>query len=184
MSYLSYTKDFKGLAEVFLRDPQRYGPLLAFIEGVMTAPSALTKAEREMIATHVSKLNGCAFCLGAHRSTLAAMEIGWATIEALECGPEAAGVDDRLRPILRFATKLTQTPEQVARADIETLRQAGWSDQAIEDATNVIALFNYVNRVVDALGIEGDDSTFAQIGKTIAQQGYARLIKRLHARPH
>ena len=177
MSYLSYSKDFQGVADVFLRVPDRYAPLLQFIEAVMVGESALTKAEREMIATHVSKLNGCGFCVGAHKSTLAAMDIDAEAIEAIEAGPEAAGVDDKLRPILRFATKLTQTPEAVGQPDIEALRAAGWSDQSIEDAINVVAIINYVNRLVDAFGIKGNETYFKHVGSTLAKQGYAPLIK-------
>jgi alkylhydroperoxidase family enzyme len=39
-------------------------------------------------------------------------------------------------------------------ADIENLRAAGLNDRAIHDATQVIAYFNYINRVADALGVE------------------------------
>lgn len=177
MSHLSYSKDFKGVADVFLRDPARYAPLLQFIEAVMVGPSDLSKAEREMIAAHVSKLNGCDFCLGAHKWTLAAMDIDLRLIEAVEAGPDADGVDEKLRPVLRFAGKLTRTPEDIGQSDIDTLRTAGWSDQAIEDAINVVSLFNYVNRLVDAFGIKGTDSYFKQIGAALAMQGYAPLIQ-------
>ncbi|MEM7024596.1 MAG: peroxidase-related enzyme [Pseudomonadota bacterium] len=177
MPYLSQAQGFRGVADVFLRDPDRYAPLLQFIEAVMVGESALTNAEREMIAAHVSKLNGCDFCLGAHRWTLAALDIDLRTIDAIEAGPEAAGIDDKLRPILRFATKLTQAPEDIGQADIDVLRDAGWSDQSIEDTINVVALFNYVNRLVDAFGIEGDEAYFRQVGATLAKQGYAPLIR-------
>ena len=179
MSYLSHTKDFQGVADAFLRDPERYAPLLQFIEAVMVGQSALTKAEREMIAAHVSHLNGCGFCLGAHKWTLAAMDISPLTIEAIEAGPEAEGIDERLRPILRFATKLTRTPDRIGQANIDDLRAAGWSDQSIEDAINVVALFNYVNRLVDALGIEGTEPYFKQVGAALAKQGYAPLLDSL-----
>ena len=175
MSYLSYSKDFDGVADVFLRDPARYAPLLQFIETVMVGESSLTKAEREMIAAHVSKLNGCDFCLGAHRSTLAAMDIDLALIESLEAGD--ADVDDRLRGMLTFAAQLTQKPESIRQRDIDTLRDAGWTEQGIEDAINVVALFNYVNRLVDAFGIKGEQSYFDNIGAILATQGYAPLIK-------
>ena len=181
MPYLSQAKDAQGVADVFLRDPERYAPLLQFIETVMAGESALTKAEREMIAAHVSKLNGCGFCLGAHRWTLAAMDIDTRTIDAVEAGPEVApgaiGISDRLRPILRFATKLTQSPEAIGQGDIDGLREAGWSDQAIEDTINVVSLFNYVNRLVDGFGIEGNEAYFKQVGRALATQGYAPLIK-------
>lgn len=176
MSYLSYAQSFRGVADVFLRDPDVYGPLLQFIEAVMTRDSELTKAEREMIAAHVSRRNGCDFCLGAHRWTLAAMDIGWPIIEALDEAPEGADIDPRLRAMLRFADKLTATPEEIGQADVDDLLAEGWSEQAVEDAINVTALFNYVNRLVDAFGIKGDEAYFKQVGRALATDGYAPLI--------
>ena len=181
MSYLSYAQNFRGVADVFLRDPDVYAPLLQFIEAVMTRDSELTKAEREMIAAHVSRRNGCDFCLGAHRWTLAAMDIGWPTIEALDEGldetAEGTGIDARLRAVLRFADKLTATPERIGQADVDALLAEGWSEQAVDDAINVTALFNYVNRLVDAFGIKGDEAYFKQVGQTLAAEGYAPLVK-------
>lgn len=177
MTYLSQAKDFQGVAEVFLRDPERYAPLLQFIENVMTRDSELSVAEREMIAAHVSKLNDCGFCLGAHTWTLAAMDVDLATIRAIEDGVDAEGVDDKLLPVLGFAGKLTKTPGAVDQSDIDGLRRAGWSDQAIEDVINVVSLFNYVNRLVDAFGIEGNVGYFRHIGQALATQGYAPLIQ-------
>jgi alkylhydroperoxidase family enzyme len=40
--------------------------------------------------------------------------------------------------------------------DIERLRGQGWSDRGIHDAIQVIAYFNYINRVADAVGV-GDE---------------------------
>lgn len=41
------------------------------------------------------------------------------------------------------------TPE-----DLDALREHGFSDRAIHDATQVIACFNYFNRMADGLGLE------------------------------
>jgi alkylhydroperoxidase family enzyme len=41
-------------------------------------------------------------------------------------------------------------------ADVEALRKHGWDDAAINDAIQVIAYFNYINRVADAVGIEDE----------------------------
>jgi alkylhydroperoxidase family enzyme len=38
--------------------------------------------------------------------------------------------------------------------DVEHLRSIGLDDRAIHDAAQVIAYFNYINRVADALGVE------------------------------
>jgi len=42
------------------------------------------------------------------------------------------------------------------KADVEALRQLGFSDGAIHDAVQVAALFAYYNRLADGLGI-GDE---------------------------
>jgi alkylhydroperoxidase family enzyme len=42
----------------------------------------------------------------------------------------------------------------VREQDVETLRQHGLSDRDILDAVEVIAYFNCINRIADALGIE------------------------------
>lgn len=66
-----------------------------------------------------------------------------------------------LRPavvaLLEFAEKVTRTPAGCAASDIAALRQAGWSDTAIHDAVQVIAYFNYINRIADALGVALED---------------------------
>jgi alkylhydroperoxidase family enzyme len=67
VAHLDHAKNFHGVADVFLRTPGPYTPLLQFIEQVMTGESQLTKAQREIVAAHVSALNQCDFCLGANR---------------------------------------------------------------------------------------------------------------------
>lgn len=42
-------------------------------------------------------------------------------------------------------------------ADLEELRGHGLDDRAIHDATQVIAYFNYINRVADTLGVEPEE---------------------------
>lgn len=66
----------------------------------------------------------------------------------------ACRIDDATRALLRFADKLTTDPSGMTRGDVDGLRVAGWSDEAIHDAVQVISYFNYINRVADALGVE------------------------------
>lgn len=37
------------------------------------------------------------------------------------------------------------------------LRQHGFEDRAIHDATQVISYFNYINRIADGLGVEPEE---------------------------
>jgi uncharacterized peroxidase-related enzyme len=49
---------------------------------------------------------------------------------------------------------VTRSPAALRQQDIQTLRKHGLTDQDILDAVEVIAYFNYINRVADALGID------------------------------
>lgn len=60
----------------------------------------------------------------------------------------------REKALLAYAIKLTRTPAEVVREDVEALREAGLDDGEILDANQVTAYFAYANRVVDGLGVE------------------------------
>ncbi len=59
-----------------------------------------------------------------------------------------------------FAEQLTRDPSSVGDSEIRALRDCGFEDVAIHDATQIIGYFNYINRVADALGVE--DETFVK----------------------
>ncbi len=53
-----------------------------------------------------------------------------------------------------YAIRLTVRPHEVNESDLDTLRQAGFSDEQITIAVQVIGYFNYINRVADGLGVD------------------------------
>ena len=53
-----------------------------------------------------------------------------------------------------FAKKLTENPNKVNGEDIELLRSYDLSDKDISQIVQIIAYFNYINRVADGLGLE------------------------------
>ena len=61
------------------------------------------------------------------------------------------------RALCAFAAKLTHQPHDMTPADLDALRAHGLDDRAIHDAVQVIAYFNYINRVASALGAEPED---------------------------
>jgi alkylhydroperoxidase family enzyme len=50
--------------------------------------------------------------------------------------------------------QLTHRPASVDAAAVDTLRAHGLSDEAIHDAIQVIAYFNYINRIAEGVGID------------------------------
>ncbi len=85
----------------------------------------------------------------------------------------SAPLDAKLRAMLGFLEKLTLQPNEVRPADIAPLRSAGLSDDAIEDAINVCALFNIYDRLADALGWYLPDAAgYAASAQALMKRGY------------
>jgi uncharacterized peroxidase-related enzyme len=66
----------------------------------------------------------------------------------------SCSVSSQVYALLEYAEKVTRDPARCRQGDVQNLRTSGWSDAAIHDAVQVIAYFNYINRVADALGVE------------------------------
>ena len=60
--------------------------------------------------------------------------------------------------MLRFADKLTRDSGAMARSDVDALRDVGLDDESILDLVQLIAYFNYTNRVATALGVDPETS--------------------------
>jgi uncharacterized peroxidase-related enzyme len=58
-----------------------------------------------------------------------------------------------------YAEQLSREPAAMREADLAPLRAAGLDDRGIHDAVQVIAYFNYINRVADALHVEVEPGT-------------------------
>jgi len=172
MPFLLRSQGFQSVVDVFMRDPKRYLPYAQFIAAVMSEESDLSRVERESIALYVSGLNECGYCVGSHQAVLRGLGAD-AAVAPLE---QASA---RMRPVLDFARKLTLTPGAIDQADIDTVRAAGWSEQAVEDIVNVVSLFASLNRLVDGLGIAGSPAVFEKSGPMIAQHGYGPLAQAL-----
>jgi uncharacterized peroxidase-related enzyme len=58
------------------------------------------------------------------------------------------------RALCDFAARLTRTPWLMAESDISSLKSHGLTDRALHDAVQVIAYFNYINRIADGLHVD------------------------------
>ena len=90
-------------------------------------------------------------------------------------GIESSALDERHKVLFRFVDKVNHDSPQMQPADLDTVRAAGWTDEAIYFAITVCALFNFYNRWIDATGVHAmSDEAHREGGKRMAVQGYAR----------
>lgn len=135
--------------------------IIAHIELYMTimfSQSPLTRAQREMIAVVVSSANKCEYCQQHHGVALNNYWKDESRVQLLRTNYETAGLNETDSLLCRFAIDLTLHPDDSENENkTKRLRIAGLEDRAILDATLVVAYFNFVNRIVLALGVEAEE---------------------------
>lgn len=177
MPFFSFLDDSSGVGDVMVHQPELYQPLARFTQHLMRGPSPFSAAERELIAAYVSGLNACGYCHGSHTAIAADLGVEPDLLGKLLDDVEGANVDERLKPVLRYVKKLTQSPSRMTQADADAVIAAGWDEQALADAVAICALFNLYNRVVDGHGIIGSPDTFAEVARRVNRQGYEKRTR-------
>jgi uncharacterized peroxidase-related enzyme len=180
MSFLPSLSSEATLLDVFKKFPATTLPLLEYHEILMRGPSPLEVAEREMIAAYVSGLNACQYCHGVHAATASHFGVPEGLLKRLLENPVEAPIDARMRPLLAFVKKLTLTPSRMGQEDAAQVFAAGWDEQALHDAISVCALFNFMNRLVEGMGIKTSPSYFKIAGERLSSDGYLGLSKLLN----
>lgn len=129
-----------------------------FYMEIMFSRSELSRAEREMMAVVVSVANGCNYCKAHHEAALRHYVKDEPKIQAILNPADFYILNEREAALCHFARRLTLEPQQHEGTDFTNeLRKAGLSDPAVLDTVLVISYFNFVNRIVLALGVEPED---------------------------
>ncbi len=116
----------------------------------------------EVIASFTSILNNCDYSLMHHFSNARRLmdddpradEI----LKSLHNNRPEHSFSGKELAMLRYAARLTRGVASIKESDIEPMRAAGCTDGEILEVNQVVAYFNYSNRVLNGLGVttEGD----------------------------
>ncbi len=119
---------------------------------IMYAPGGLSRGERELGATVVSRVNGCVYCASVHAQRFEQLAKRQDVIAQVFNDPNSAGTNDRERAIAEFSVALTEHPEQISALSIERLSAVGIGDDEILDLIHSVAIFAWANRLMLNLG--------------------------------
>jgi alkylhydroperoxidase family enzyme len=94
-------------------------------------------------------------------------------VDAVLADWRTAPVSGKMRAALGLIEKLTLLPEEITRDDIEAVRAAGVTDDAIEDAAFVCALFTTYVRLADTFKFDIPPAEgFEESAKMLLKVGY------------
>ena len=119
---------------------------------IMYAPGGMPRAERELGATVVSRMNGCVYCASVHAQRFEQLAKRTDAIIEVLNDPRTAGTSERERAIVQFSIALTNAPDALAPADIQALKDVGLTELEILDLMHSVAIFAWANRLMLNLG--------------------------------
>ena len=107
----------------------------------------------EQIAVAVADRNACSYCLAAH--TVLGQKAG-ASAEEMAAAQLGESSDPKTQTALHFALKVVGQRGQVSSADVQALRDAGFSDEAVVEILAHVALNLFTNYVNVAFAVPVD----------------------------
>ena len=152
MPFFKSLPDDAGPANVFGQYTDIYGPWSRMGQALMNGPSPFTPGEREMIASFVVGVANCRFAYVAHSAAAYAWGVEEGLVDKLVEDLDAAPVETKFKPLLRFVRKLTLTPSEMTQKDADAVFDAGWDERALHDAIAVTARMSFMNRLVEGFG--------------------------------
>jgi alkylhydroperoxidase domain protein len=114
--------------------------------------AGLPRAERELAAASVSRLNGCIYCASVHARFAATYSKRTDDVDKLLAQGTGVDLDKRWNAIVAASVALTETPISFGPKHVDRLREVGLDDDAIVDVINAASFFNWANRLMLSLG--------------------------------
>ena len=144
-------------AQIFSASPELIKQQMSFIEYYMLKQKSLSMPLLASIRMLISDKNSCSYCVDMNASILINM-LGWTPkeVEAMRSDPQNAKLEPKETAMLLFVLKAVRTPHDVEAKDVQALRDLGYSDGEILDATNHGARMSAIDIIFDAFKIEKD----------------------------
>jgi len=175
MTYITTGIQQPGIVELLFYKGPTGKALSRLAQTLLHGPSPLTPGERELIASYVSSLNDCEFCMESH-GAVAGMHLndGGETARQIRSNPSGTPVSDKMKALLQIAGQVTRGGKEVKQEHIDAARKAGANDEEIHDTVLVAAAFCMYNRYVDGLATSLPESKeeYLGMGRRLADTGY------------
>ena len=151
--------------------------LVKFTDEVMRGSSPLSPGLRELIGAYVSRRNQYAFCTDAHAAAASRL-LEPELVDEVLCNLETSRLDEQHKALFRYVGKLAENPGSVTAQDIDQLKQAGWSEEAIYDALTVASIFRFYNTWNAGAGVRSmTPADYHHSGKVLTTLGYCMDFK-------
>jgi len=147
--------DVPGILKCFATHPPLLRHMMQLSESLIFADGALSRRQKEMIATLISVENNCAYCADSHAYFLRVHGGSSEAMRAIEKSDlQSPALAIAEQALLSFAQKVNRASHEIDTSDVLAVSEAGWSELQIAEAIHVAPLFAAFNRVANAFGLQ------------------------------
>jgi uncharacterized peroxidase-related enzyme len=136
-------------ARVMANRPEILATFYALFKATM-GPGLVEQDNKWKIAFKVSKLNGCAYCVGVTEAMM--KKLGVSEDDMRDVDTDITRMKPDEQAAVRYAEAVTKDALTVPE-DIYAELKRHYTDEQVVELTAAIGLFNYINRFNDALGV-------------------------------
>ena len=140
--------------------PDEFRAFFAYHEALMEKEGGLTKGEREMIVVATSAHNQCIYCVVAHGAILRIREKNPQLADQIATNYRKTDITPRQKAMLDFALKVSKISHEINNADIDDMRELGFSNDDIWDIGAISALFALSNRMANLTSMRPNDEFY------------------------
>jgi uncharacterized peroxidase-related enzyme len=144
----------------FARRPAEFRAFFAFHDALMDSNDGLSKAERELVVVATSASNQCLYCVVAHGAILRIRTKNPLIADQVATNPAKADLTERQRHIVEFALRVANESAGITAADLDDMREKGFTDDEIWDIGAITSLFALSNRYANFIGIRPNDEFY------------------------
>jgi uncharacterized peroxidase-related enzyme len=147
-------QDVPGILKCFGTNPTAARLMVDMGSTLLFSDGYLTRRQKEMIATYISSLNACPYCLDSHGFFLTVQGTTIETVQAIAANIlEEAEISAPERELLRFTGRVNSESFKITDLDVRRLRELDWQEEQIAEAIHVAAMMGLCNRVANAFGL-------------------------------
>ena len=140
--------------------PDEFRAFFAYHDALMEKEGGLSKAEREMIVVATSAHNQCIYCVVAHGAILRIRGKNPHLADQIASNYRKADITQRQKAMLDFALKVSKSSYEISNAEIDDMRELGFSNDDIWDIGAISALFALSNRMANLTSMRPNDEFY------------------------
>lgn len=109
---------------------------------------------KQRIAILVSIENGCKMCVGIHKQLARVLGVDEHLVEEISEGIDNLSCLENEKTLLRFCIKASGKDNyKIWEADIDKVKNAGYTEKEIFEAVSIVGYFNYINTLSNTFGL-------------------------------